>query len=100
MAIELATEGQTAINLGVGKNRTGDIRGNILNWEVVSSTSPEVSPGTSGVGVLGKEVRTAQRISTLGRGAGTTLGAYAAYQDYQSVSAEYAISQKTGNYSN
>lgn len=59
IAIDLPTEGQTAINLGVGKNRTGDIRENILNWEVVDSTSPEVSVGTSGVGVLGKDFRTA-----------------------------------------
>lgn len=100
IAIDLPTEGQTAINLGVGKNRTGDIRENILNWEVVDSTSPEVSVGTSGVGVLGKDFRTAQRISTFGKGLGFGLGAYAAYQDYQSLSGEFATSQKTGTYSN
>ncbi|MDB5856274.1 MAG: rane protein of unknown function [Herminiimonas sp.] len=107
IAIELASEGKPVINLGVGRNVTGEIKSNIVNWSVVDSTNIEVVPGVSGQGdsflrssSYNEAVRVANSVSLFGRGIGGIMMATGAYVDGKSLVTQYGVSQSIGDYSN
>jgi hypothetical protein len=107
MAIELVSEGKPVINLGVGRNVTGEIKSNIVDWSVVDSTRPEVAPGVSGKGEsflestkYNEAVGVANNINVFGRGVGRITMATGAYLDAKSLLAQYSVSRSTGDYSN
>jgi hypothetical protein len=107
MAIELESQETKVINIGVGRNVTGEVKANIVTWSVVGSSSPEVAPGVSGQGEsfadsvkYNDSVRVANNISFFGRGVGGVMMATGAYLDGRSLLTQYNLSYSSGDYSN